>query len=65
MTETWITVDVTILLDLLVLSLIAFVLDLQLFARLVQHVLLDLSRFRAAPVAHLSDLSFEGQGAFP
>ncbi len=26
---------------------------------------LDLSRFRAAPVAHLSDLSFEGQGAFP
>jgi len=26
---------------------------------------LDLSRFDAAPVAHLSDLSFEGQGAFP
>jgi len=25
----------------------------------------DLSRFDAAPVAHLSDLSFEGQGAFP
>lgn len=25
---------------------------------------MDLSRFRAAPVAHLSDLSFEGQGAF-
>jgi len=25
----------------------------------------DLSRFRAAPVAHLSNLSFEGQGAFP
>ena len=27
--------------------------------------LVDLSRFDAAPVAHLSDLSFEGQGAFP
>ena len=26
---------------------------------------LDLSRFSAAPVAHLSDLSFEGQRAFP
>ena len=26
---------------------------------------MDLSRFRAAPVAHLSDFSFEGQGAFP
>ena len=26
---------------------------------------LDLSRFGAAPIAHLSDLSFEGQGAFP
>mgnify|MGYP003334438638 CR=1 FL=1 len=26
---------------------------------------LDLSRFDAAPIAHLSDLSFEGQGAFP
>ncbi len=26
---------------------------------------LDLSRICAAPIAHLSDLSFEGQGAFP
>jgi len=26
---------------------------------------LDLSRFRAAPITHLSDLTFEGQGAFP
>jgi len=26
---------------------------------------LDLSRFDAAPVTHLSGLSFEGQGAFP
>ena len=25
----------------------------------------DLSRFRAAPIAHLSGLSFECQGAFP
>ena len=26
---------------------------------------LDLSRFDAAPITHLSYLSFEGQGAFP
>ena len=26
---------------------------------------LDLSRFRAAPIAHLCSLCFEGQGAFP
>ena len=25
----------------------------------------DLSRFRAAPIAHLCSLCFEGQGAFP
>ena len=25
----------------------------------------DLSRFRAAPITPLSDLTFEGQGAFP
>ena len=28
-------------------------------------VSLDLPRFDAAPVSHLSDLSFEGQGTFP
>ena len=28
-------------------------------------VILDLSRFDAAPIAHLSGLSFECQGAFP
>ena len=26
---------------------------------------MDLSRFRAAPIAHLCSLCFEGQGAFP
>jgi hypothetical protein len=26
---------------------------------------MDLSRFDAAPITHLSYLSFEGQGAFP
>ena len=30
-----------------------------------QNSRLDLSRFGAAPVSHLSDFSFEGQGAFP
>ena len=34
-TETWITVDVPILLDLLILLLIALVLDLQPLARLI------------------------------
>jgi len=28
-------------------------------------IFLDLSRFRAAPITHSSDLTFEGQGAFP
>ena len=27
--------------------------------------MVDLSRFRAAPIAHLCSLCFEGQGAFP
>ena len=31
----------------------------------VKGIRMDLSRFRAALIAHLSDLSFEGQGAFP
>lgn len=34
----------------------------KLFGR---HCGVGLSRFDAAPIAHLSDLSFEGQGAFP
>ena len=39
-------------------GLVEYILD-------VAAVLLDLSRFRAAPIAHLCSLCFEGQGAFP
>jgi hypothetical protein len=32
---------------------------------LKSHSLMDLSRFRAAPIAHSCSFCFEGQGAFP
>jgi transposase-like protein len=35
------------------------------FAARNQFAIMDLSRFRAAPIAHLCSLCFEGQGAFP
>ena len=51
MTEARIAVDVALLLDLLILLLFAFVLDLQLFARLVQHVFQALVDGRLARLA--------------